>query len=132
MRNLENFRQAMESAKGWNLMGYICIKTTLLHLNHYLQIYLTLPSTDLSFGKWHEEYGKFSPEQFKASKLGYWCDPLIQTRKTVSLKSTEELCVVAMKNESKFEEELTCRFKIGLMNLTKFDTSTRKSQKSSF
>ena len=26
--------------------------------------------TDLWFGKWHEEYGKFSPEQFKVSKLG--------------------------------------------------------------
>ena len=26
--------------------------------------------TDLWFGKWHEKYGKFSPEQFKVSKLG--------------------------------------------------------------
>ena len=26
--------------------------------------------TDLRFGKWHEEFGKFSPEQFKVSKLG--------------------------------------------------------------
>ena len=26
--------------------------------------------TDLWFGKWHEEYGKFSPELFKVSKLG--------------------------------------------------------------
>ena len=25
--------------------------------------------TDLWFGKWHEEYGKFSPEQLKLSKL---------------------------------------------------------------
>ena len=28
--------------------------------------------TDLWFGKWHEEYGKFSPEQLKVSKLGFW------------------------------------------------------------
>ena len=40
--------------------------------------------TDLWFGKWHEEYGKFSPEQFKVSKLGYWCDSLIQSRKSMS------------------------------------------------
>ena len=26
--------------------------------------------TDLWFGKWHEEYGKFSAEQFIVSKLG--------------------------------------------------------------
>ena len=44
--------------------------------------------TDLWFGKWHEEYGKFSPEQLKVSKLAYWWDPLIQSRKSVSLKST--------------------------------------------
>ena len=25
--------------------------------------------TDLWFGKWHKEYGKFLPEQFKVSKL---------------------------------------------------------------
>ena len=57
--------------------------------------------TDLWFGKWHEEYGKFPPEQFKASKLGWW-DPLIQSRKSVSLKSTDELCVMKMKNDAKF------------------------------
>ena len=34
-----------------------------------------------------------------------------------------------MKNDIKIEEELTCRFKIDLRNLTNFDTSTRKSPK---
>ena len=46
------------------------------------------------------------------------------------LKFTEELCVMTIKNDVKFEEELTCRFKIDMRNLTKFDPSTRKSQKS--
>ena len=32
------------------------------------------------------------------------------------------------KNDKKFKEELTCRFKIGMRNLTNFDMSTRKSQ----
>ena len=50
--------------------------------------------TDLWFGKWHEEYGKFSPEQLKVSKLAYWWDRLIQSRKSVSLKSTEKLSLV--------------------------------------
>ena len=74
MRNLDNFRQAVESRKSWNSMRYICLKTTFLHLKYYLQIYLTLLWTDLWFGKWHEEYCKFFPEH---SKLVFWWDPLI-------------------------------------------------------
>ena len=88
--------------------------------------------TDLWFGKWHEEYGKFSPEQLKVSKLGFWWDPLIQSRKNMSLKSTEKLCVMKMKNDAKFEKELTCHFKIGMRNLMNFDPNTWKSHKFSF
>ena len=47
----------------------------------------------------------------------------------MSLKFTEELCVMAMKNDTKIEEEVTCRFKIDVSNLTKFDPCTRKSFK---
>ena len=32
-------------------------------------------------------------------------------------------------NDAKFEEELTCCFKIDMKNLTNFDVSTRKSKK---
>ena len=47
----------------------------------------------------------------------------------MSLKIAEELCVMAMTNDAKFEEELTCQFKIDMKNLTSFDLSTPKSQK---
>ena len=47
----------------------------------------------------------------------------------MSLKSTGELCVMTMKNDEKFEEELTCQFKIDMRNLINFDPSTQKSQK---
>ena len=47
----------------------------------------------------------------------------------MSLKFTEELCVMRMKNGAKFEEDLTCQFKIDMRNLTNFDPSTRKSEK---
>ena len=46
----------------------------------------------------------------------------------MSLKFTGELCVMRMKNDAKFEEDLTCQFKIDMRNLTNFDQSTRKSQ----
>ena len=36
---------------------------------------------------------------------------------------------MTMKNDAKFEEQLTCRFKIDMGNLTNFDPSTRKSKK---
>ena len=109
--------------------SYICLKTTFLHLKHYLQIYLTLLSTDLWFGKWHQEYGKFFPELWI---LGFWWNPLIQTWKSMSLKSTKKLSVMTIKNYAKFEGELTCHFKVDMKNLSNFDPSTGKSQKFSF
>ena len=39
----------------------------------------------------------------------------------MSLKFTEKLCVMTMKNDAKSEEQLTCRFKIDTRNLTNFD-----------
>ena len=36
---------------------------------------------------------------------------------------------MSMKNDTKFEDELTCQIKIDMRNLTNFDPSTRKSQK---
>ena len=35
---------------------------------------------------------------------------------------------MTLKNDRKSEEELTCRFKIDMRNLTNFDPSTQKSQ----
>ena len=85
--------------------------------------------TDLWFEKWHEEFGKFSPEHSKVSKLGLWWDPFVQSRKCMSLKFTEELCVMTMKNDAKFDKELTCYSQIDMRNLTNFDPSTWKSTK---
>ena len=47
----------------------------------------------------------------------------------MSLKFTGDFFVMTMKNDAKFEGELTCQFKIDMRNLTNFDPSTRKSQK---
>ena len=48
----------------------------------------------------------------------------IESRKCMTLKFTGELYVMTMKNNAKFEEELTCQFKIDMRNLTNFDPST--------
>ena len=47
----------------------------------------------------------------------------------MNLKFTEELCFVTMKNDAKFEEELTCHLKINMRNLTNFNSKTPKSKK---
>ena len=47
----------------------------------------------------------------------------------MSLKFTEKLFVMTIKNDTKFEKELTCGFKIDKRNFTNFDPSTKKSQK---
>ena len=53
----------------------------------------------------------------------------IQSRKCMTLKFTGELFVMTMKSDAKLEEELTCRFKTEMRNMTNFDRGTQKSQK---
>ena len=38
-------------------------------------------------------------------------------------KFTGEICIMTVKNDTKFEEELTCQFKIDMKNLINFDPS---------
>ena len=47
----------------------------------------------------------------------------------MSLKFTLELCVMAMKNDVKLEEKLTCQFKTDMRDLSSFNPSSQKSQK---
>ena len=54
----------------------------------------------------------------------------LQSRKGMTLKFTEELCVMVMKNNVKFKEKLTCHFKTDMRNITNFDSSTQKSKNS--
>ena len=46
----------------------------------------------------------------------------------MSLKFTGELCVMTMKNDAKFGQELTGQFKIDMRNLIIFDSTIQKSQ----
>ena len=47
----------------------------------------------------------------------------------MSLKFTEKLCVMTMKNDTKIEEELTCQFKIDMRNFTNFDPTLESLKK---
>ena len=54
----------------------------------------------------------FHESAWKISKLGLWWDLFIQSRKCMRLNFTEKLCMMTMKNDAKFEEEMTFHFKI--------------------
>ena len=129
--------QHSKVSKIWNFICSYCAKYLIFNLKKYRGVTLHdtedwckfWRKTDLWFGKWHKECGKFPPEHLRVSKVGLWLESLIQSRKIMTLKFTEELCVMTMNNDAKFEEEMTCRFKIGMSYLTNFDRSTWKSQK---
>ena len=63
------------------------------------------------------------------SKLGLWWDPFVLSRKAMTLKFSENLCVMTMKNNAKFKEDSTCHFKTDMRNLTNFDSNYQKSKK---
>ena len=91
-------------------------------------LYFWFGKTDLWFRKWHEEYGSFT-RALESLKIGILMGSFNPKQKKYELKSTGELCVMTMKNDAKFEEELTCHFKIDKRNLTNFDLSGRKTQR---
>ena len=83
----------------------------------------------LMFWKMIGEIRQFFTRALKSLKIGTLMGFFIQSRKWVNLKFTEELCVMAIKNDVTFGDELTCCFKIGRMNLTNFDPNTWKVSK---
>ena len=46
----------------------------------------------------------------------------------MSQKNTEELYVITLKNDAKFEEELTCALKNDMRNFDEFSPNTQKYQ----
>ena len=68
----------------------------------------------------------------KSLKIGNSMGLYIQSRKKnefkcISVKFTGVLCLMTMNNDAKFEVELSCQFKIDIMNLMNFDPNTQKS-----
>ena len=82
-------------------------KVQRIYLSWHWRVMQNLKKTDLWLGKRPDEFVKFSPEQLKVSKLGLWWNLFVQNRKCMSLKFTEQLCAMTLKNNAKFEEELS-------------------------
>ena len=136
MRNFTNFDSSARKSKKIVLIGSLWPKYILFELQKYRgvifhdteEICKFWRKTDLWFERRLEKFGKFSPEHLQVSKLGLWWDPFVPSRKVMTLKFAEELWVMAMKNNAKFEEELNFHFKTDMRNFTNFDSSTWKSK----
>ena len=89
----------------------------------------TWRKNDLQLEKWYDKFDKSSPEHTEVWKRGLSLGPFTQSRHCLDFKLTGELYVMKMKNDAKFEKELTCQFKIDIRNLVNFDPSTQKPQK---
>ena len=101
MRNFTNFDRSSRKSKKIVLIGSLWPKYLLFELQKYRgvichdteEICKFWRKTDLWFEKRLEKFGTFSPEHFKASKLELWWDSFVQSRKGMTLKFAEELCV---------------------------------------
>ena len=64
----------------------------------------------------------------KVQKLALWLDPFVQSIQIFRWKSTEELCLMTLKSDAKFEEKLTLGSKNDMRNLVNFNASSGKSE----
>ena len=76
---------------------------------------------DLPFQNSHEQFDKFWPEHSNVSKMFtlmgcFWPNYIMFQLK----KSTEELCLMALKIDVKFEGKLTCAFSNDMRNSANF------------
>ena len=121
---------ALENLKICTLIGSFYAKSVTCKLKKLQRSYLSWHwwrETDLWLGKDMRNMANFQQSFWKISNLGLWWDPLIQSRKCMNLKFTEEWCFMTMNNDANFEEELTYCFKIDMRNFTNFRPNTRKS-----
>ena len=64
----------------------------------------------------------------QAWKFALWLDPFVQSIQIFRWKSTEELCLMKLKSDAKFEEKLTLGSKNDMRNLVNFNASSGKSE----
>ena len=110
-RNLVNFDEVLEVSKIFTFIGSYCAKYLMFDLKKYRRVIFHYTEewckiwrkTNLWFGKWHVEYGRFSPEHLKVSKIftlmcSFWAKYIL-----FELKGTEELSFRTLNSYSKFE-----------------------------
>ena len=128
---------ALKSLKDFHFNGLLLSKVYIVwtkkversYLSWHWTVMQNLKKNCLVAWKMTWEVWQIFTRPLESVKIETLWDPFAQSRKCVTLKFTEELCVMVMKNDTKTEEELTCHFKIDTRNFTNFDPRTWKSKK---
>ena len=81
-----NFTWALEILKISTLIGSFCAKYRGVIFHDAEEWCKIWRKTDLWFGKWHEEYDKFSPEHLKNLKIGTLMGSFYPKKKMYELK----------------------------------------------
>ena len=126
----------LKVSKIFTLMGSFWTKYILFELKRYRGFIFhdteewskTWRKTDLWFGKWHGEFGKFSPDHLKVSKFGRWWDPFVKSRKRLSLKFTRQWRMMQNLKRNWLDiSKLTGIWRILTLTLWKSETYALKS-----
>ena len=80
---------------------------------------------DLSVQNWHEEFDEFWPEHLKISKIYTLMDCFWAKYIIFKLRKYRGLCLMALKIDTNFEENLTCASKNDMRNLAIFHQSSK-------
>ena len=83
----------------------------------------------LGFWKTTWEIWQIFTRALEKVKIGALVESFYPKYKMHELKFTEASCVMTLKNDEKFEKELTCCFKIDMRNLLNFEPGTQDPQK---
>ena len=136
MRNWLNFYWSTQKSENGTMMGCFCPKHTLFQLENFRGIMChdtegcceVQTKTDLWLEKWHKKFGSFSCKQLKVWKFALWLDPFVHSIPIFRWKSTEELCLMTLKSDAKFEEKPTLGSKNDMRTLVNFNASSGKSR----
>ena len=94
IRNLTSFDLSTRKSQKFHFIGLLLFELKKYRgvISHDIEEWCKIwRKTDLLLGKWHEKFGKFSPEHSKVSKLELWWDLFVQSRKCMSLEFTEKI-----------------------------------------
>ena len=130
IRNLAKFYASSWKSKHLHFNGLTLSKANKVLDKKVQKSYVSwqwrVTQSDSWFHKWHQQFDEFQCEQWQVWKFALCCSTFVESILYLSQKSGEELRAITLKNDAKFEEELTCALKNDMGNLVNF-TGTLKN-----
>ena len=135
MRSLANFHQNTWKCQNWFFHGILLSKVENAWASTYRGVmcndteewWKIWRGIDLLFQNWHKEFDEFWFENLKVSKIYtltrcFWPKYIM-----FELKSTQEVCLIVLNIDAKFEGKLTRAFKNDMRNLANCQQSMFES-----